>query len=235
MKNHSKSIVGLKCNFLTAKYPITDNPKSMRRQEWMCDCECGKTIIKRSWDLRKKRAKSCGCQRVLNLVGKKFNKLTVISRTNNDEKNGDIRWICRCDCGKEKIVSSSHLANGNVGSCGCIIYKGYGEIYGTYFNRIKNSAKQRELNFELKIEDIWHLFLKQNRKCALSGLKIEFSSKCDSNDGTASLDRIDSSKGYTIDNVQWVHKDINYMKQDNSDADFIKYCCLIADHSRQIK
>ena len=53
-------------------------------------------------------------------------------------------------------------------------------------------------------------------------------------DGTASLDRIDSSKGYIEGNIQWVHKDINRMKGDSSDNDFIKLCKIISDFNVDI-
>lgn len=49
---------------------------------------------------------------------------------------------------------------------------------------------------------------------------------------TASLDRIDSSKGYIEGNVQWVHKRINKMKLDDSDTEFIEWCRLIADFNK---
>jgi len=44
---------------------------------------------------------------------------------------------------------------------------------------------------------------------------------------TASLDRIDSTKNYTIDNIQWVHKDVNKMKMDFSQEYFIEMCRLV--------
>jgi hypothetical protein len=71
------------------------------------------------------------------------------------------------------------------------------------------------------------LFIRQNKKCALSGIdiSIEFDGS-----GTASLDRIDSLKHYTIDNVQWVHKDINKMKMDFPQESFIKMCKLVSDN-----
>jgi hypothetical protein len=76
-----------------------------------------------------------------------------------------------------------------------------------------------------QVEDdyIWELFLKQDRKCALSGLPIEFGTK-GRELGTASLDRIDSTKGYTPENVQWLHKDINQMKMDLTEQKFIDLC-----------
>lgn len=48
---------------------------------------------------------------------------------------------------------------------------------------------------------------------------------------TASLDRINSSIGYTIDNVQWVHKKINMMKMDLSQEEFINYCRLVVKNN----
>jgi len=48
-------------------------------------------------------------------------------------------------------------------------------------------------------------------------------------ENTASLDRIDSSKGYVKDNVQWVHKDINRMKWNFPQDKFVKLCSFVAN------
>ena len=72
---------------------------------------------------------------------------------------------------------------------------------------------------------LWNLYLQQNRKCNLTGLALCF--KQNGEPQTASLDRIDSSRGYVEGNVQWVHKDINNMKQDYSMNEFLTYCKLI--------
>lgn len=49
---------------------------------------------------------------------------------------------------------------------------------------------------------------------------------------TASLDRIDSSRGYEIDNIQWVHKDVNKMKMGLSQNEFIDICKIISKNNR---
>lgn len=56
--------------------------------------------------------------RYKDLTGKKFNFLTVIkfSHINNYKKS---IWLCQCDCGKEKLVLSKCLINGETISCGC--------------------------------------------------------------------------------------------------------------------
>jgi len=53
----------------------------------------------------------------LDLNGQKFARLTVISL--HSALAGKVRWDCKCDCGKELIVSTTHLRSGHTGSCGC--------------------------------------------------------------------------------------------------------------------
>lgn len=45
---------------------------------------------------------------------------------------------------------------------------------------------------------------------------------------TASLDRIDSSSGYGLENIQWLHKDINIMKNVHSQDYFLSLCKKVA-------
>ena len=54
-----------------------------------------------------------------NLVGKKFGKLTVLKRVEND-KYQRTKWLCKCDCGNEVIVSANQLKRGKTKSCGCL-------------------------------------------------------------------------------------------------------------------
>ena len=51
---------------------------------------------------------------------------------------------------------------------------------------------------------------------------------------TASLDRINSKKGYVEGNIQWVHKDINMMKHCLETSDFIKWCEKINENFKEI-
>lgn len=90
-----------------------------------------------------------------------------------------------------------------------------------YHEHTKHSARRRKLEFNLSKEFMTNLLAKQNNKCIFSGLEISLSN------ATASLDRIDSSKGYTEDNVQWVHKDVNFMKHKMNNQEFIEMCKLI--------
>lgn len=82
---------------------------------------------------------------------------------------------------------------------------------------------------------MWRLYLDQGQRCALSGVEIRIEQGCVQhrrNRSTASLDRIDNSKGYVRGNVQWVHKDVNKMKRDLNEARFLELCRLIAKQRR---
>lgn len=55
----------------------------------------------------------------IDIIGQKFGRLLVIKLAQRGNRNR-IRWLCRCDCSKEKIVYSDHLKNGSTKSCGCL-------------------------------------------------------------------------------------------------------------------
>ena len=56
------------------------------------------------------------------ISGQKFGRLTAIK--NEGYKNGSAQWLCKCDCGGEKVVSCYSLKSGATKSCGCIRKEG---------------------------------------------------------------------------------------------------------------
>jgi len=107
-------------------------------------------------------------------------------------------------------------------------YKGrFNLIPYTWFSVKQKSGISRGYVWELSIEDIWNLYITQDGVCALSGVPITWSAK--GLTATASIDRIDSSEGYILENIQLVHKDINFMKQQYSQEYFIEMCKAVAD------
>ena len=165
----------------------------------------------------------------IDLAGKPFHFLTPMRFVGIDKRHQAI-WECKCKCGNTKIVRANRLTLGETKSCGCARKTGFEEISGRHFANIKSHSKRGKILFTIKIEDIWNLYLKQNRKCALSGVDIVFSKK--RGETTASLDRIDSSKGYTLDNVQWVHKEINQMKSDRHIKSFLWWVKTVFNHKK---
>jgi len=178
-----------------------------------------------------------GRQRNNNILGKTYGSLKVVEFIEADEKC-NLKIKCQCDCGEICLTSYSNLNSGQKTCWDCrnkIIsdkkWLGYEEISGEFWGKIKNSAKIRNLTFDLTIDYIWDLYLSQNKICALSGVDISFfRTRADRNKTTASLDRIDSSKGYIVGNVQWVHKIVNNLKMDLSEGEFLNWCKKIVKH-----
>lgn len=200
---------------------------------WKCKCDCGNEITKTSYSLTG-GGKFCktGCiKRRNNLLNKTYGKLTVIDYA----KNGT--WKCLCGCGNITYANSSMLNSNGKKSCGCLIRKHYcNDLPKSYLNKIRQNAKLKNIPFNLTMEYLWKLFIKQNKKCVLTGKELTISnmSKVSQNKkyGTASLDRIDNSinTGYIEGNVQWVHKDINIIKHTKSKEELLNITIKILNY-----
>ena len=106
---------------------------------YKCQCDCENKTIKtyRLNSIKFGHIKSCGCSRFNNplimedLTGQKFGRLTVIKRDlerdfgelkEKGTRRGNVHWLCRCDCGNEKLssVTGWQLKSGHTQSCGCL-------------------------------------------------------------------------------------------------------------------
>lgn len=96
---------------------------------WLCQCDCGKTKVISGNVLKQGKARSCGCltSRLLteshseDLTGQRFGSLIAISRAARPDglTSGGAYWLCKCDCGNEKIIMGKSLQQGRTKSCGC--------------------------------------------------------------------------------------------------------------------
>lgn len=103
---------------------------------WWVRCDCGTEKQVAGMFLRGKTTVSCGCYRdevlhtahprkpapMPDVVGRRFGKLTVISlyETSKARRHILYSWLCRCDCGNEKVRSTTYLlVSKSVQSCGC--------------------------------------------------------------------------------------------------------------------
>lgn len=107
---------------------------------------------------------------------------------------------------------------------------GYRNIPKWFWSRIRGNAKTRGLEFQLTIEDGWSILIAQGCRCAYTNVPLILGRASDL-DITASLDRIDPTKGYTLSNVEWVHKYINIMKNQATKDNFVSWCVAVARHN----
>ena len=164
-----------------------------------------------------------------NLLGKKFGKLKVVKKGSND-KHGKTRWVCLCECGNEKLINSSSLIKGLSKTCGCVRenFKGYKDISGSFWRRTRDSAIKRDLDFNITMKYVWNLYIKQNQKCAITNIPIYFlKNQDDTLNQTASIDRINSKKGYIKKNVQIIHRRLNRIKGVLSNEELLMWSKII--------
>lgn len=105
-------------------------------------------------------------------------------------------------------------------------WKGYKELSGVKWKGVIKNARKRNIPVLINIEQAWDQWEKQNGICSISGLKLKHQRNTKEL-GTASLDRIDSSIAYTVDNIQWVHKRINAMRLHFPMWYFLLLCKLV--------
>lgn len=128
----------------------------------------------------------------------------------------------------------------NCKKCSRIITKKWAEsdiknfIKKKYFDAKHNCSKRsKDLEFNITEQNIIDLYYKQDGKCALSGEKLTsiVLENNGINDFNLSIDRKDSSKGYTKDNIQLIGATINIMKNDLDEKDFLFFVSTIAMNS----
>lgn len=153
--------------------------------------------------------------KLIDLSGKRFGKLVVIKRDGTN-KHKRVLWLCKCDCGKEKIIIGACLRNGETLSCGC---------YGRE-RRIKGKTKHNKTNTRLfnvwqnikrrcytksnpsykyygalgvKMCDEWHKNFDTFREWAYANGYDENAPK-----GECTIDRINPYDNYEPSNCRWV-------------------------------
>lgn len=86
-----------------------------------------------------------------NLVGKKFERLTVIANLDVRGRDGRQLWLCQCSCGNTCLVNTSRLNQGRTRSCGCL---------HTEINRMS-----KNVHYPGKVKRIWSIWTGMKRRC----------------------------------------------------------------------
>ena len=148
--------------------------------------------------------------KLIDLTGQRFGRLVVVGRAENDKHN-QIRYLCKCDCGKYTTVNASSLRSGGSQSCGCFMRESlqkrgkfiHGEsrtrLYSIWNNMKLRCYDQRYKNYEdyggryITVCEEWLDDFTKFRDWALSN----------GSEDNLTLDRINSNKNYCPDNCRW--------------------------------
>ena len=180
---------------------------------WNCQCECGNQKVIIGDSLKSGATKTCGCGRgdkigVRDLIGQRFGNLVVIKKDSEYiDKNGKRRasWLCKCDCGKTKVLSGISLKYSGTKSCGCLSNRNNKEC-SNVANNEKNTVlydrwrgmlyrcrtHNRYAGRGIKVCEEWHDY-NNFKKWALENGFNE----------SLSLDRTNNNGDYAPDNCRW--------------------------------
>lgn len=135
----------------TVERPATEEEMRLRSRGflWFCRCDCGRTGLVTTGNLRggqSTRCKSC-VELAIDLSGQRFGRWTVLRRALPEEfrrRGSGAIWLCRCDCGNVGTVSGWALRSGGSRSCGCLrdeLAADYGRRGAEIKKRMKEEQK----------------------------------------------------------------------------------------------
>ncbi len=148
------------------------------------------------------------CRRDVDLAGLRFGKLTVVSRHSRTRIKGNRRWLCRCDCGGEAIVTATRLQKSETLQCKACGRKDASKkmIVASYgldrlLREYRKAAIYRNIEWYLSDENAAALF---QGDCFWCGDAPNQISKSKVKNAVIyvynGIDRLDNAAGYTVSN-----------------------------------
>ena len=179
-------------------------------------------------------------------IGDVFGRLTVVEKTDR-RKRGAVIWKCKCSCGNLTETKTDYLQQGWTKSCGCLNqeqwYKNVPRLLATnpkkikskkvykfngLFSSYKSNAYRRGLEFNLTHEDVYKVVKDPCFYCNYSPKFIE-TQEIDPNNYSQyscafnGMDRVDSTKGYTVDNIVSCCTKCNIAKHTMTQEDYFNW------------
>ena len=168
-----------------------DPPMADGRVKWSCLCDCGASVVRTSKNFVNGSAGSCGClkreasaknikDREVSLVGLRFGKLVVCSESGRP-KRGVKLWLCRCDCGLDKVARHGDLQKGYVISCGCAakektVYMSQDALGRSAVHNSIRRARKKGAGGRYSTDQVKALLSKQRGRCAGHGCGVKLGS-----------------------------------------------------------
>lgn len=177
-------------------------------------------------------------------VGHQFGQLTVIALAPSTKSpNGTWRtkYLCRCQCGTEKVLAGRNLSGKQIKSCGCLKKRGWNRLpdgesaFNEVFYGFRQNAKERNFVWALDKRDV-RIIIRQN--CGYCGAPPSNLRNVKTSTGSIcynGLDRIDSTIGYTNDNVTPCCNVCNWMKSNTSVDKFVSHIQSIYNHFNKLQ
>ena len=201
--------------------------------QWDCKCSCGASPCVTGHYLRQTKHASCQiCSKyvvgtsIVDLTGRTFGKLSVISISDKRAKGGQIQWDCTCSCGGMYTALGASLKSSKCVSCGCM-RGGHSnkDRKHTLLTNAYGAVKTRHCNKGFLIRDLISFGLFKNissMPCMYCGsapgrviyerLNNKRKRRSDTVIHISGIDRVDSAKGYVEGNVVPCCSICNYMK-----------------------
>lgn len=142
--------------FRTVDYKYHSNKKQDPAVQWVCKCDCGQYTVALTKQMVTGRKRSCGClfeahdwrcHMFEDLTGQNFGKLTVIKYMGLHPTRKNSQWLCKCECGNEKITTTADLKKGITTSCGCL-RSSFGELQIETILQKNNINYKKEYHFK---------------------------------------------------------------------------------------
>jgi len=177
------------------------------------------------------------------LTGKVFNQLTALRFNHMNERKSSV-WLFRYSCGVEKLIVAAQVVAGMTKSCGCRTHRthrGYNKLsdgessFNGLFSSYKYSAKQRDLSFELSEEQFRKLSKKDCTYCGTPPLQLWLKKTAVTGYLYNGIDRMDSTKGYTENNVAPCCKTCNYAKHTMGTSQFMEWIKRLVAFNTNLK
>jgi hypothetical protein len=176
-------------------------------------------------------------------IDDQFSKLTIKELAYTKTKTGrdcPVSAYVECECGNKVWRKLVYILREETKSCGCAHRRtrhknnkyigAYKDISIAHFRNIQRVAISKGREFSISIEYLWSVWESQNFKCALSGVDLTWRPVYHRTDTTASVDRIDSKKGYVEGNIQIIHKALNRLKNACPQEEFLEWCRLVVEN-----
>lgn len=189
--------------------------------QWECSCDCGrnKTVI--GSNLVNGGSTSCGtCYKIPELLGKKFNDLTVIKFLGvgkNSRTKNVAYWLCEDSRGFRKKIRTAELLS-NVRTSSARPTSSKDRQFSHRYSQYKKSAKDSNREFTMPYKIFVKMIQAPCHYCGAIGghshiRKLKYNG----------IDRIDSNKGYSIDNIVTSCYTCNRAKSNMKYDEFIKW------------